>query len=97
VALRQGIKEDCHRIEYDPQGDRVPIARKQTFVFDEYVSLCSMPLLAPSEGFTSDVVFRVKLVALLDQLPRPHAKDGGVGAAESRGAVAGSLLTVPES
>lgn len=32
-ALKKGVSPDCHKLIYEPQGDRVPITRRQTFVF----------------------------------------------------------------
>jgi alpha-tubulin suppressor-like RCC1 family protein len=34
IALESGISEQCHRIEYEPNGERIPVSEKQVFEFD---------------------------------------------------------------
>ena len=35
AAALAGVPYNCEVIEYDPQGDRVPIVRVQTFTFNK--------------------------------------------------------------
>lgn len=35
LARARGVKDECDRIEYDPQGDRVPVTKVQTFIFNK--------------------------------------------------------------
>jgi len=37
AAATAGVPYNCDIIKYDPQGDRVPVVRVQTFVFNKYV------------------------------------------------------------
>jgi len=63
AALTRGVKPNCHEIRYDPQGDKVPITRVQTFKFDRH-ALCNllekMPRPSPSQATLGGAEERAK-------------------------------------
>jgi hypothetical protein len=65
-ARARGVRDDCHRIVYDPQGDPVPVARRQTFEFsvaDLVKLLNDFPRPHPREGGEASAHMRAKQLA----------------------------------